>query len=129
MALWHCSICSSSRSSFPLFPPPHKGCRRPAVPRGHHAVTHCKNMSSEQDPLSPPSPYLTLWSSCLSFHRSSCSLFCFVCLFCSFCPKMGAGGAERALWLSGMEKIRMLRESGNSGAETRTDEEDAGNLS
>lgn len=42
---------------------------------------------------------------------------------------MGAGGAERALWLSGMEKIRMLRESGNSGAETRTDEEDAGNLS
>lgn len=77
MALWDCSIRSSSRGSSLTFPLPHKGCSRPAVPRGHRAVTCGAEMSSEQDPLSPPSPFLPLWSSCLSFRLISCSPFFF----------------------------------------------------
>lgn len=86
MALWDCSICSPSRGSSLTFPPPHKGCSRPAVPRGHCAVTHGK-MSSEQDPLSPPSPVYSLCSSCLSFHLIPHSPF----FFSSFHPKTVMG--------------------------------------
>ena len=86
MALWDCSIRSSSRGSSPTFPPPHKGCSWPVVPRGHRAVTCGEEMSSERDPLSPLSPFLPLRSSCLSFRLISCSPF-----FFSFHPKIDAG--------------------------------------
>lgn len=97
MALWDRSICSSSRSSSPAFPPPHKGCSQPAAPGGHRAVTRGEEMSSERDPLPPPSPFLPLRSSCLSFHLISCSLGFFVSI-----PKlvMGCWGSREgaAAW-------------------------------
>lgn len=77
MALWDCSICSSSWGSSPMFPPPYKGCSQPVVPRGHCAATRGEEMSSEWDSLSPPSPFLPLRSSYLSFHLVSSSLVFF----------------------------------------------------
>lgn len=96
MALWDCSICSSSRGSSLTFPAPHKSCSRPGVPRGHRAVTH---KSSEQDPLSPPSPVFSLWSSCLSFHLINPSpAFYFLFFFLASIPKLGR---ERRLGVDG----------------------------
>lgn len=100
MALWDCSVCCSSQGSSLPFPPPHKGCSRPAVPRGHRAVTRSKEMSSEQDPLSPPSPFFPLWSFCLSFHLIPHSSICF---FVSI-PKLGWESRARGGW----ERMRML---------------------
>lgn len=68
MTLWDCVIRSSSWGSSPTFPPVHKGCRRPQVPRGHCAVTRGEETSREWDLLSPPSPFLPCWSSCASFY-------------------------------------------------------------
>lgn len=82
MALWDCSMCSLSWGSSPIFPPPHKGCSRPAVPRGHRAVTRGKRMSSELDLFSLPSPFLPLWSTIhLPCRLISCSVFGFVFFF------------------------------------------------
>lgn len=85
MALWDHSISSSSQGSSPAFPPPHKGCSQPAVPRGHGAVTDGEGMSSEWDCLSLPSSFLPLRSSCLSFRIISCSLFFCCCCCCHVC--------------------------------------------
>lgn len=107
MALWGCSICSSSPGSSLTFPPPHKGCSQAAVPRGHCAVTHSEEMSSEQDPFLLPALFVLSGPPASPF-----ALFLAPRSFISVSIQKLVLGELGLLSGAGWDKIRMLQDLG-----------------